>query len=358
MREPSLPGTADSGAELRALFAHLPEGALMLARDGTVLSANRAAERIFLFPANGLQGRAAPDLLADDGPMLPGLLRKRTAGQLHATGKRADGTLFAVEFSFSRLRLDGRRHYAVIVRDVSSRRETERRTRTNDERRRKYFTTATHELRTPMASVLGFSELLLKRDFTQDGAREIIGIIHTQAKRLVDLINEMLDLARIETGGKDALNIQPREAGPLLAQTLVALDGIGEHHDIRLDTAPDLPPVLADAAKMQQVLLNVISNAIKYSPAGSVIEIGASAAQLGGAPAVAFRVKDHGVGITPEQQTRVFDAFYRSGGNTGVIGSGLGLTIVKELIGLHNGSVQLESALGAGTQITLLVPAA
>ncbi len=348
----------DTELWMRALLDRIPEGIVLLDGAGTVQSANPAAERIFGTAADALVGCTATDLLADDPAALRRQLSTGTVVQLQATGRRADGTPFAAEFSVGALRLAGERRYAAIVRDVSPRRENERRDRAADTRRRKYFTTATHELRTPMASVLGFSELLLKRDFTADGAREIIGIIHGQAVRLVALINEMLDLARIESGGVAALDIQPLQAAALLEQTLAGLDGLASGHQIRVERAADLPPVLADAAKLQQALLNVIGNALKYSEPASAIDIALAAGTLRDAPAVAFRVADHGIGMTPEQQGRVFDPFYRTGTKTDAPGSGLGLTIVREIVELHKGSVQLDSVPGEGTTVTLLLPAA
>lgn len=349
----------DTESWMRTLLDRIPEGIVLLDGAGSVLSANPAAEGIFGTAAGGLAGWTARDLLVDD----PAALRRQVSGtgtvvQLQATGRRTDGTTFAAEISVGALRLAGRRRYAAIVRNISPRRENERRDRATDARRRKYFTTATHEMRTPMASVLGFSELLLKREFTLEGAREIIGIIHGQAVRLVALINEMLDLARIESGGTEALEIAPTSAGGVLEQTLLNLSGLAAGHRIGSTSAPGLPPVLADAAKLQQALLNVIGNALKYSAADSAIDISIDPAALGERPAIAFRVTDRGIGMTPEQQAHVFDPFYRAGTKSDAPGSGLGMTIVREIVELHRGSVQLESAPGVGTTVTLLLPAA
>ncbi|TWI69720.1 PAS domain S-box-containing protein [Pseudoduganella lurida] len=340
------------------LLNQMPEGVVLLDGEGDVISANPAAERLFRAAPGKMAGLSANHLLATELAPFCEQLDNGYANQLQATGRRVDGNTFSAEFSVSCLQIAGARQYAVIVRDVTPRRENERRERATDERRRKYFTTATHELRTPMASVLGFTELLLKRDFTQDSMREFIGIVHTQATRLVALINEMLDLARIESGGSAAFDIAPRDAAALVSETLAGLDGLAEGARISVDVAPALPPVLADKAKLQQALLNLVSNAIKYSAPDAPIALFLTATQWAGRPAIAFRVRDSGIGMTPEQQAHVFDPFYRTGTKRDVVGSGLGLAIVKEIVELHGGTVQMESAPQDGTTVTLILPAA
>ncbi len=348
----------DNETSMTGLLNKLPEGFMLLSDNGFVLSANSAAEDLFRAGPGQLSQRRASELLSSEiGPLLH-QVRHGTGNQLQATARCLDGATFAAEFSASTVRISDSERYVVIVRDVTPRRENENRDRDTDERRRRYFVNATHELRTPMASVVGFSELLLKRDFAADSMREFVGIIHVQASRLVTLINEMLDLARIESGGSEALAIGPRDAAALVEETLAGLDGLAERSHIRSHVAPGLPPVLADDAKLQQALLNLIGNAIKYSPPGSRIDVSVDTARQDGRPAVAFHVRDEGVGMTPEQQDRAFDAFYRSGDKRGVIGSGLGLTIVKEIAKLHGGSVQLQSVPGTGTTVTLVFPAA
>jgi signal transduction histidine kinase len=253
--------------------------------------------------------------------------------------------------------LGGERRITAIVRDISKRREADDSSRATDERRRKHFATATHELRTPMASVLGFSELLLKRDFDPVTGRELVEIIHRQATRLVALINQLLDLARIEAGGKASLDLRPLPAAELIGQTLAGLVGLGDTARIQATLAPALPPLLGDADKLQQALTNILSNSIKYSAPGTPILLDAGVASLAGAPALAIRVRDHGIGMTAEQVAQAFDAFYRADNASSAPGSGLGMTIFKEIIDLHGGTVEVTSTPGDGTTITMVLPA-
>lgn len=345
-------------AAFRSLLDYIPEGVLMLGADGTILACNALAERMYAATADGLVGRSSSDFIAEDPVRLREALRAGEREQLQAMARRLDGSAFLAEFSVKLLDASDASRYVLAVRDISLRKEQEGALQAAHERRRKYFVTATHELRTPMASVLGFSELLLKRDFDPVERQEMVGIIHRQTSRLVNLVNEMLDLARIESGGRDALHLVAQDAGAVLEQTLSGLDGLGATHRIRRVVAPDLPPVLADAAKLQQALTNIISNAIKYSADPSEIRVSLFATTLDGAAAVGVRVADGGIGMTPDQKAKVFEAFYRAHEDQDNVGTGLGMTIFKEIIDLHHGVIQIESTPGIGTEVTLLLPAA
>ncbi|WP_036166976.1 ATP-binding protein [Massilia sp. 9096] len=348
----------ESEAGMHALIEYMPEGVLLLDAAGNILFVNPAAERIFQRTTGDLVGRSALGLLAEPDVRAwaaPGSLPNLQA--VETVGRRADGSQFPLEFTINRMLLAGERRITAIVRDISIRRQVDDSNRATDERRRKYFATATHELRTPMASVLGFSELLLKRDFDPATGRELIEIIHRQASRLVALINQLLDLARIEAGGKESLDIRALAAPELIEQTLAGLVGLGDTARIQVTLEDSLPPLLGDADKLQQALTNIVSNSVKYSAPGSPILLDAAPALLEATPAVAIRVRDQGIGMTPEQVAQVFDAFYRADNASGATGSGLGMTIFKEIIDLHGGTVELTSTPGSGTSITMVLPA-
>jgi len=342
----------------KALVAHLPDGILMLDAQGNIAAANPAAESLFGASGPMLTGRPLRELMDED------LLRRRRTGQLRegaryeALARRLDGSRFPIEFSYCRMMWAARPKFAVTVRDISQRRAAEERNSATDERRRRHFATATHELRTPMSSVLGFSELLLKREFDPAVSRELVEIIHRESARLVSLVNQLLDLARIEAGGIDELRIDAVPVADLVTRTLACLEGLGQAHRVTTDIAPGLPPLAADAQKMQQALTNIVSNSIKYSAPGTPILLSAAPEQWGERPMVAIRVRDRGIGMTPQQQAQVFDAFYRVDSDSATPGSGLGLTILKEIVDLHGGRIALESELGVGTDVTLYLPVA
>lgn len=342
----------------KALVAHLPDGILMLNVHGNIVAANPAAEKIFGASGAMLAGRPMRELLGEDGFMRRrgGLLLE---GRTYPTeARRLDGSRFPAEFSYCRMAWAARPKFAVTVRDISQRRAQEERARATEERRRHHFATATHELRTPMSSVLGFSELLLKREFDPDTQRELLQIIHRESSRLVDLVNHLLDLARIEAGGAAELKLAEVALPALVEQTLASLEGLGQAHRVRTELAADLPPLAADPQKIQQALTNIVSNSIKYSAPGTPITIAVRLEQVDGRPMAAIRVRDQGIGMTPQQQAQVFDAFYRVDRASNVPGSGLGMTILKEIVDLHGGQIAVESTLGMGTEVTLYLPPA
>jgi len=345
-------------AWIDTLLAHLPDGVMMLDAAGAIMSANPAAQRLLGGSQAELAGRHAQQIVAEQ---VRGMAQHLSEGQLLeqvATARRLDGATFPIEFSLSAMLLDGQRRYAVVFRDIARRQEEQARFQAIDARRRKNFATATHELRTPMASVLGFSELLLKREFDPATSRELVEIIHRQAGVLVTLVNQLLDLARIEAGGKEALQVAPLDVGALLARTLDAIEGLGQNGRIALDLAPGLAPVVGDADRLQMALVNILSNSIKYSSPGSPIAVQAWATRSGKLPAVAIRIADQGIGMTPEQQARIYEAFYRADAVSQTQGSGLGMAIFKEIVDLHNGEVEIASSLGSGTTVTVTLPAA
>jgi len=337
-------------AHSASLLAYLPDGAMMLGPDGAVLFANPAAEKVFGAPSGGLAGRNACDLL---GVNAAALSLAADGEAREAGGSRSDGSSLPLEFKISPMPLG----FAVIVRDATQQRELHQRNHATDERRRKHFTTATHELRTPMASILGFSELLLKREFDAATSRELLEIIHRQASRLVELINQLLDLARIEAGGVQGLQIRTVGVAELLDQTMAGLNGLGQNHRIRTALQDGLPALAADTQKMQQALMNILSNSIKYSSEGSLIDVSARAVAADARTMIGIRIADRGIGMSAEQQARIFEAFYRAGNSPNVQGSGLGMTIFKEIVDLHGGRVDIESQPDAGTTVTVWLPA-
>ncbi len=220
-----------------------------------------------------------------------------------------------------------------------------------------FLSTAAHELRTPMASILGFSEVLTHEHVDAADQREYLQIIHKQSRAMAEILDELLDLARIEARrGKDFR---------LVAVSLPEL----VQEAVRTMTPPSdrLLPVLemrdpafhvwADRKKLRQALLNVLSNAFKYSPVDTVVQISVSSARLEDGGAMArIAVRDMGIGMTPDQVSRICERFYRADASGSVPGSGLGMSIVKEIVDLHRGYLEVTSAPQAGTTVTICLP--
>jgi signal transduction histidine kinase len=204
-----------------------------------------------------------------------------------------------------------------------------------------------------MASIMGFSELLLRRAYSPETARDMLDTIHRQATRLTGLLNELLDLARIEArAGKD-FKFTRRDLGSLVRESVAtALGGVERVGHMRV--AEGLPEVNIDAAKLQQALLNILSNAVKYSPTGSDVDIDVEYID----DHVVARVTDHGIGMKPEEVARVFERFYRADPSGNIPGTGLGMSLVKEIVERHGGRVEIDSRHGQGTRVSLYLPAA
>ncbi len=228
-----------------------------------------------------------------------------------------------------------------------------------------FLATAAHELRTPMASIYGFTELLLTQEFTEAERLDFLFTIFKQAELMVVIINELLDLARIEAQrGKD-FKIVMLNLTDLVHEAVICF----KPPDKRLSPVePEAAKALwinADSNKLTQAFNNVLSNAYKYSPEGGSVEISYVSTAEGIQPPsgtsqalTGIRVTDQGIGMTPEQLSRVCERFYRANTTGKTPGTGLGMSIVKEIIELHGGELEISSRIGAGTSVTIWLPEA
>ena len=237
------------------------------------------------------------------------------------------------------------------LRDVT--RETE-----VDRMKSEFLTTAAHELRTPMVSVHGFTELLLNRPVGEAKRRDMLETIHRQSSLLIHMVNELLDLARIEARQGSDLQRVPCRLDALVRDAVAPFADATGRHAIRLALAPEDATVLLDPDKTHRALANVLSNAIKYSPQGGTVEVSTVPTALAGRPALTVRVRDEGIGMTTEQLARVFERFYRADPSGNIPGTGLGMSLVKEITELQGGTVQIDSRPGEGTTVTLWWPCA
>lgn len=226
-----------------------------------------------------------------------------------------------------------------------------------DRMKSEFLSTAAHELRTPMASIYGFSEIMLSQEFSEAERREFFATIFKQSERMVAIINELLDLARIEARrGKD-FNFAELNLQDLLTETLDCFMPPLARSAPKTDFL--LPPIYirADADKMMQVFTNVLTNAYKYSPNGEDVRLEIIQPDLReAAPYVGIRISDQGMGMTETQVTRIFERFYRADSSGKIPGSGLGMSIVHEIMEIHAGKVSVESQIEHGTSVTLFLP--
>jgi signal transduction histidine kinase/CheY-like chemotaxis protein len=243
---------------------------------------------------------------------------------------------------------DARAGIGLTLRDVTHERDMNR---VKDE----IISVVNHELRTPLASVVGYAELLLAREFSEEQRRRFLTSMVQEGLRLAALVDELLDLQRLDGGGEPFTfeACSPRA----LLERAASTAGPDPERPIVIDAAPDLPPVRADADRVQQVLSNLLGNARKYSPKGGTIVLSARALE----GSVEIAATDHGLGIPPEALPRLFEKLYRvdSPDRREIRGSGLGLAIVKQIVEVHGGRVRAESAgPGQGARLSLTLPIA
>jgi two-component system phosphate regulon sensor histidine kinase PhoR len=215
----------------------------------------------------------------------------------------------------------------------------------------------THEIRTPLATVRGFAQILLKGGIGGDKSKEFLEIINRQSNRLVNLVNDFLDITRIESG-RQVITKGPVDMDKLIQNAVADLKPLADEKNISLQyvSPGGLPEIFGDRNLIEQVLINLLSNAIKYSPKGAWARVAVS--QQNGSVAIA--VQDNGLGIPKESISRLFEKFYRvrCDDRKDIIGTGLGLSLVKQIIDVHQGTIRVESEHGKGSTFTFTVPVA
>ncbi|MBI5213565.1 MAG: HAMP domain-containing protein [Nitrospirae bacterium] len=224
--------------------------------------------------------------------------------------------------------------------------------------RKDFVANVSHELRTPISSIKGYAETLLdgKVD-SEDNVKEFLGIIYQDSNRLANLIDDLLDLSKIESG-KMKMEFEPLEILPIVNRCVNVLEKSAKDKSlpIKLDIPPDLPKVLGDHKRLSQVFLNLLDNAIKYTPEGGSI----TASIVSKEKVVQVDISDTGIGIPEKDLPRIFERFYRvdKARSRELGGTGLGLSIVKHIVQAHNGQVWVQSTLGQGSTFSFTIPIA
>jgi signal transduction histidine kinase len=224
-----------------------------------------------------------------------------------------------------------------------------------------FISTVSHELRTPLTSIKGFiATLLADHDGFYDAAtqREFYAIIDSECDRLTRLIDDLLSASRIEQGKALEYNFETVDVADLVHTVVMSQSAslTTSKHTLIEDFSDELPPVQADRDRLNQVLTNVIGNAIKYSPAGGTITISGSI--INGGRGIQIRVSDQGIGIPREHLTKIFERFHRvdNRDNREIGGTGIGLYLVKSMVEAHHGSVDVQSELGKGSTFIINLP--
>jgi len=348
---------------LNAVFELSPDGFVVLDKRGEVSIVNPSFERMTGLLAAELVGHSLPafeeQLMARcqasevDAQTVAGLMAGVGDAEVgpSATRELLHMHTPSIRTLVRRVRQGGHDNETVMYfRDITHELEVDR-------MKSEFLAMAAHELRTPMVSIFGFTELLLKRPFTEERRKDMLSTIHRQASVLINLVNELLDLARIESRrGKDF----QRERLELQSVIDNTVGSLLVHNDPRkVECALPAAPVWVDVdrQKMSLALTNVLSNAYKYSPQGGEIALDLVWRDRNDRSECGIRITDRGLGMTPEQCEKVFERFFRADTSGNIPGTGLGMTIVKEILELHGGQVSVTSELGVGTTVILWVPA-
>lgn len=216
-----------------------------------------------------------------------------------------------------------------------------------------FISIVSHELRTPMSAIQGFTEILLEREVPPEKRVRYLETVHNEVVRLSALVDDFLDIQRMETG-RLAYHFEPLDLGGLVAEVAGQWQGT-DKHTLRLDLPAHGFFIRGDRERIIQVLHNLISNAVKYSPGAEAVDISLSCTD----GRAAIRVKDYGLGIPEESLTRLFQKFYRveTTRHRKIRGTGLGLSIVREIVDTHGGEIQVESVSGSGSEFSVHLPA-
>lgn len=245
----------------------------------------------------------------------------------------------------------------LCLRDVTHETEVER-------LKSEFLSTAAHELRTPMASIFGFVELMHTREMTPERRAQALESVYRQSRIMVSIIDDLLNLARLESSESNDMEWLPVDLAAMAREVMAGFDPPPGREAPQLHMAPGcLATVRGDAAHLHRVLVNLLTNAYKYSPGGGQVRV---TLEPGPAPAalshqragVWVGVQDQGIGLSPEQLARVGERFYRADTSGAIQGTGLGVSIVKEIMALHQGAVEIESTEGVGTLVRVFLPLA
>lgn len=362
-RKRALSELQESEERYRSVVDAMQEGVLMQLADGTIAACNRSAERIIGRRADELIGQSAfgwtalhPDGSTFTFETLPQTVTLRTGQPCSGVVLgfyRPDGELRWASVNCQPLTRPGDpRAYAAVATfaDITERRAMEH-------VRNEFVTIASHELRTPLTAIKGFVDLLL------DGAAgelnpeqtEFMSIIQNGADQMVGLIDSLLDLARLNSGDvtldRTSLDIgrQVREAAAVLTARIEA-----KGQRLTLRDLDGLSPVFADPGRLRQILSHLIVNAHKFTPREGSITVSARAAE----DRLWVQVQDTGPGLTPDERSQIFVAFYRppNPATQGTRGSGIGLAVTRALVHLHGGEILVTSTPGAGSTFSFSLP--
>ncbi|MEA4810960.1 MAG: ATP-binding protein [Anaerolineaceae bacterium] len=332
---------------LSTVLGQMTDGVLLADHSGRVELLNKAAEGIFNTSESKAIGRSVVEVMRHHS--LIDLWEKTLLGESSTIAFE-----MGVEHKYLQVvgiplgdKLPGRS--MLLFQDLTKTHQLER-------VRRDFISNISHELRTPMASLKAISETLLDGALEDTNlSRKFVLRMDTEVDNLTMMVNELLELSRIEAGRMN-LEFQRIQPCKLMAKPVERMALQAERAGLSLaqSCSPDLPPIFGDSDRLGQVFINLIHNAIKFTPAGGHIDVGAWVHDRD----IIFCVRDNGVGISPKDQKRIFERFYKADRSRAGGGTGLGLSICRHMVEAHSGEIWVESVEGEGSAFFFRIPIA
>jgi PAS domain S-box-containing protein len=366
-----------SEADHRAIFERSPVGIARISDDGELVEANASLLHLLEHDADSMKGTAWPDLMRaydqaalrqHKAPFLAGI---SDGGSLQVRAATGGGTWLWLQLTATSIpdSYGAPEHVLVMVEDVTALRETSERltealqaqrdANANlekfDQTKSEFLSIVSHEFRTALTGIQGFSELIRDGGLEPDEVRAYGGYIFNDADRVNRLIGDMLDLDRMESG-RMTMRTADVDINDIVMEAISRAAPSATTVEFKSDLDPRLPIVAGDRDRLIQVLSNLVNNAVKYSPEGGTVTL---ASRVDGRFAL-VSISDTGIGIPQDEIGHVFERFrrVRSGAAQAIPGTGLGLTIVKQIVEMHGGKIWVESAVGHGSSFHFTIPLA
>jgi len=318
--------------------------------------AERAASTLV---TNGVAVVGSAPPADDESVALPVSVRGEVRAQLVVKAPRAQlaRARRALETVAAELSLALERQQLIAAEQETARTlaEQNERLRELDRMKDQFVSSVSHELRSPLTSIVGYLELLLDGEVGEldEDQRHFLEVVDRNCNRLTTLVDDILFIARVDAG-RLSLDLQPVELAELAAAAVESAGPVARREGIELslDAEPGMPPVVADSTRMTQLLDNLISNAVKFTPRGGTVTVATAKRD----DVAHLEVRDSGVGIPRDELDRLFDRFFRASTSAVASGTGLGLSIVKSIVDAHRGTVSVESEVDAGTTFLVDLP--
>ncbi|HEX8666139.1 MAG TPA: PAS domain S-box protein [Beijerinckiaceae bacterium] len=359
--------------ELSSILDVATDGIVVLDEEGRILSLNRSAEALFGYDQNEVAGERFIVLLAPEShsvatEYLDGLSRDGVASLLNdgreVIGRVRQGGLIPLFMTVGRVSEAPERKFCAVLRDITAFKKAEgeliaakRAAEEASAHKSDFLAKVSHEIRTPLNAIIGFAEVMLEERFGAVGNeryKDYLRDIHASGGHVISLVNDLLDLAKVEAGRME-LSFTRVDLNELAASgvALMQPQAARERIVMRTSFAQKLPAVVADERSVRQIVLNVIANAIRFTEAGGQVIVSTAATDRG---EVALRVRDTGLGMTPEEVEAAMQPFRQLATSRRGGGTGLGLPLTKALVEANRGALRITSARNEGTLVEVLFP--